>query len=170
MMLRATEILGEVLADRQIVHQTGERDCDRVRQRYADLNPKAVVEPFFRDLTDRYRQAEIVVSRAGATTLAELSCTGCPAILIPYPHAVNNHQLRNAQVYESAGAARIVQQDRDEEKSAGELADHLRLLLTDTQQRTDMARAMRSLAEPRAAELVIDHLERIVLAQSHRVE
>lgn len=170
MMLRATEILGQVLADQLIVHQTGESDCDRVRKRYADLNREAVVEPFFRDLRERYRRAEVVISRAGATTLAELSCAGCPAILIPYPHAVNNHQLRNAQAYESAGAARIVQQNRDEEIPANELADHLRRLLTDEEQRADMTRGMRSLAKPRAAELVIDHLEQIVLSQSNRVE
>jgi UDP-N-acetylglucosamine--N-acetylmuramyl-(pentapeptide) pyrophosphoryl-undecaprenol N-acetylglucosamine transferase len=115
---------------------------------------KAEVVPFFSDMAARYAPATLVISRAGGTTLAELACVGCPAILVPYPRAVADHQLRNARTFEARGAAWVVEERVSIEDAGAELAERLRTLLGDSGRRAVMRRAMQSLGRPRAAEAV----------------
>src|SRR5262249_39040684 len=92
----------------QIVHQTGSRDVDATRALYQKLALNATVVSFVQNLPSVLRHADLAICRAGGTTLAELAATGVPAVLIPYPHASNDHQGLNAEVFRSAGAAQIV--------------------------------------------------------------
>ena len=102
----------------QLVHVTGEQEYDRVRSALgADASPTAV-RPYLNDMTDAYAAADLVLARAGASTLGELAATGRPAILVPYPYAADDHQRANAEMVARAGAAVVVD---DRELIAGKL-------------------------------------------------
>jgi UDP-N-acetylglucosamine--N-acetylmuramyl-(pentapeptide) pyrophosphoryl-undecaprenol N-acetylglucosamine transferase len=153
----------QALAGWRVVHQTGAADVDRVRQAYADAGIAAEVGAFFDDLVPHYASASLVVSRAGATTLAELACAGVPAILVPYPHAMDNHQWHNAREFEQAGAAVIVEQGDAAESvnvTAGSATfdETLTSLVQDDRRRAAMAAAMANLARPDAAAAVVKRL------------
>lgn len=153
-MLLTVEQLQSELAGWRIVHQTGADQVDEVRSRYVALDVDHTVEPFFHDMVTTYRQATLVVSRAGATTLAELACAGCPTILVPYPAAADNHQQANANVYVRAGAALCVEQDSKPNVTASRLSNELQALVSDPAQRAAMRRALRLLSKPDAARQV----------------
>lgn len=93
-----------------VVHQTGAYDFDRVKEIYADSLSQYEVHPYLHDSQDRYRWADIVIARSGTGTLSELAAVGKPAILVPLPTAADNHQQKNAEVFENAGAAVIITQ------------------------------------------------------------
>ena len=93
-----------------ITHQTGERDVELVRSGYRDAGLPARVEPFLFAMDREMKQADLVVSRAGATSIAELTAAGRAAILIPLPTATDDHQKKNAQVLADAGAAELIEQ------------------------------------------------------------
>jgi UDP-N-acetylglucosamine--N-acetylmuramyl-(pentapeptide) pyrophosphoryl-undecaprenol N-acetylglucosamine transferase len=152
------EQLRDQFADWNIVHQTGARDVDQVKQRYAAAGVNAQVAAFFDDPVTLYRSAALAVSRAGALTLSELACAGVPAVLIPYPKAIRNHQRLNAYTFEHVGAARVVRQSSDPEKTRLHLQDELAALLPNADLRNRMARAMRSLARPDAAAVVAEEV------------
>ena len=151
MLLRYIERHSAELGTWRIVHQTGSRDESMVRARYAEMPVKAEAAAFLVDMAANYSEASVVVSRGGATTLAELACAGLPAVVIPYPGAIRDHQLRNAEVFASSGAAGLVTDGADDEFRAT-----LRPLLTDCDRRNRMAERMRQLARPNAAQLVAD--------------
>src|SRR5439155_19460077 len=85
-------------------HQTGAAEVEEVRAAYAALGLPARVEPFIADMGGAYAAADLVISRAGAMSCAEITAVGLPAILVPYPHAADDHQRRNAEVLVAAGA------------------------------------------------------------------
>jgi UDP-N-acetylglucosamine--N-acetylmuramyl-(pentapeptide) pyrophosphoryl-undecaprenol N-acetylglucosamine transferase len=120
----ALELLDAPLRARlSVVQQARPEDLDDVRATYARLGVKAECEPFFSDLPARLAAAHLVVSRSGASTVAELAAIGRPAILVPLPHALDQDQLANAGVLESAGGAiTIVQGDFTPERLAADLA------------------------------------------------
>ena len=93
-----------------VTHQTGESDHARVAETYRRAGMEAQVVPFLYDMPAALRQADLVVARAGAMTVAELTACGKPAILIPLPTAIYDHQMRNAKVMEAAGAAVVLPQ------------------------------------------------------------
>jgi UDP-N-acetylglucosamine--N-acetylmuramyl-(pentapeptide) pyrophosphoryl-undecaprenol N-acetylglucosamine transferase len=138
--------------DLQVIHQTGESDMAAVAKHYADCAVKARVEPFFRDMAEIYRQADLLVSRAGATTLAEAAVAGIPALLIPYPFAADNHQEKNAAHYVAGGGAR---QFREAELTPELLAENIAGLFADPAALAAMARAMARLAIPDAAQRIV---------------
>jgi UDP-N-acetylglucosamine--N-acetylmuramyl-(pentapeptide) pyrophosphoryl-undecaprenol N-acetylglucosamine transferase len=140
-----------------IVHQTGEKDLAATTKRYADAGVTADCRAFIKDMASAYRDAEVIVGRAGATTVAELAIAGKPAIFIPYPFAANNHQELNARAMADAGAALMF---RQADLTAGKLAAALAPLVTDAARRTQMGAAMKALARPGAAAAVIDWCER----------
>jgi len=141
---------GERLA---ITHQTGDRDLAYVREGYRRAGLAAQVEPFLFAMEREMSRADVVVCRAGATTLAELAAIGRPAILIPLPTATDDHQRRNAEVLARAGAAEHV----DEHALTGpELAARLVALLRDRPRRAAMAEAARTLARRDAAAVIVD--------------
>jgi len=141
---------GERLA---ITHQTGDRDLEGVREGYRRAGLEAQVEPFLFAMDREMTRADIVVCRAGATTLAELAAVGRPAILIPLPTATDDHQRKNAEVLARAGAAECLE-ERD--LTADALAERLLALAGDPARRAAMARAARRLARPDAAAVIVD--------------
>jgi UDP-N-acetylglucosamine--N-acetylmuramyl-(pentapeptide) pyrophosphoryl-undecaprenol N-acetylglucosamine transferase len=155
-VISAADELREQLAGWKIVHQRGPNDGDRIAAAYRRLGIAHVVRPFFDDLPLRYATAGVAVSRAGATTLSELACVGVPAVLVPYPNAVHDHQQRNADVFAAAGAACVVRQQRTADETGGQLASALRPLLCDREERGRRAEAMHALAVRDAASRVAD--------------
>ena len=137
----------------RLAHQTGERDVEMVRAAYRQAGLQAEVEPFFYDMGRRLHAADLIVCRAGATTLAEITAAGKPAILIPLPTATDDHQRRNAEALVSAGAAEMLQQS---DASGSVLAQRMVELIRDAEARKRMARAARSLARPDAAKVIVD--------------
>ncbi|HEY3805051.1 MAG TPA: undecaprenyldiphospho-muramoylpentapeptide beta-N-acetylglucosaminyltransferase [Kofleriaceae bacterium] len=136
-----------------IVHQTGEQDLEITRKRYADAGVTADCRAFIKDMAAAYGDADLVIGRAGATTVAELAIAGKPAVFIPYPFAADNHQELNAREMAEQGAALMFKQS---ELTADKLADALRPLLADPAKRATMGDVMRSLAKPGAAAAVVD--------------
>ncbi len=144
----AVKILAGRLPDLQVVHQTGERECDEVKRCYREHGVEAEVLPFIHDMAAAYRDADVVVSRAGATTVAELSLCRKPAVLIPFPYAADNHQVVNARALVEAGAAvMILQSDLDAQR----LAEEVGAILSDEERRRSMEQAASGVGHPRAA-------------------
>jgi UDP-N-acetylglucosamine--N-acetylmuramyl-(pentapeptide) pyrophosphoryl-undecaprenol N-acetylglucosamine transferase len=140
-----------------VVHQTGPGRDEVVRSLYAGLGiaDRADVVPFIDDMHAALTSADLVIGRAGASSLAELSAIGRPALLIPYPFAADDHQLRNARSFERAGAAvAIAQSEATEER----LARELNALAQDGDRRARMAEASRGLGRPNAAQQIAEDL------------
>lgn len=152
-MVEAAPLLaagGERLA---ITHQTGDRDLEYVREGYRRAGLEAQVEPFLFAMDREMRRADVVVCRAGATTLAELAAIGRPAILIPLPTAADDHQRKNAEALARAGAVECL----DERELTGvRLAARLLALARDAARRAAMTAAARRLARPDAAAAIVD--------------
>jgi UDP-N-acetylglucosamine--N-acetylmuramyl-(pentapeptide) pyrophosphoryl-undecaprenol N-acetylglucosamine transferase len=138
-----------------ITHQTGERDLALVRDEYQRAGLEARVEPFLFTMDREIKQADFVVSRAGATTLAELTAAGKPAVLIPLPTAADDHQRKNAEVLARAGAAEVLDQRT---LTGDQLADRIFALAGDPARRDAMGRAARALARPDAARAIADRV------------
>jgi UDP-N-acetylglucosamine--N-acetylmuramyl-(pentapeptide) pyrophosphoryl-undecaprenol N-acetylglucosamine transferase len=136
----------------EVVHQTGEADCERVRQAYAEAGLSATVAAFFGEMVTHYRWADFAICRAGATTIAELGVAGLPALLVPYPYAANDHQAANAEQVVAAGGAMMLRQS---ELDATQLSRILAELLASGPRLSSMARGMRGCGRPRAAADVV---------------
>ena len=136
-----------------IVHQTGAQNLEKTQERYARAGIEADVRAFIKDMAAEYRRADLVIARAGATTVAELGVVGRPAILVPYPFAADNHQEVNAREMAEAGAALMFRQS---ELTAEKLADTVAGLARDPQALSRMSAAMKALGKPRAAEAILD--------------
>jgi len=132
-----------------VVHQSGEKHLEALRRNYREAGVEGELVAFIDDMARRYAQADLVICRAGAVTIAELSAGGMASILVPFPHAVDDHQTANARFLADQGAAILVPQ---KEMSAEKLAaligslDRVKLL--------DMANKARALGKPDAARLV----------------
>lgn len=137
----------------QFLHQTGKSDYDAVRETYRKWSFRGTVSAFVHQMAEAYAVADLVISRAGATTLAELTAVGRPAILIPYPYAAGNHQEINAQRLAEMGAARVIP---DHELDSEILAKDIRDLYESAATRHEMERSSRSLGKPEAAQKVVE--------------
>ena len=139
----------------QVVHITGQTDAPMVRQAYAAAGLKAWVAPFVSEMGSAYALADVVLARAGASTIAELARCGLPAVLVPYPYA-GGHQQFNARLVEGVGGGVTV---RESEATPGRILALLRRIMADSRLRTMMGSQMRSLdrqdAAERLAELVL---------------
>ena len=135
----------------EVVHQSGTRGLDEARAAYAKAGVEADVVAFIDDMAGRYDWADLVVCRAGALTLAELTAAGLGAMLVPFPHAVDDHQTRNAEALVAIGAA-VVMQERELDVQI--LAQRLESLLADRSKLMAMAEAARTLAKPDAAQVI----------------
>ena len=141
-----------------ITHQTGERDLDLVRAAYERAGLAARVEAFIFQIDGEMKAADVVICRAGATTLAELAASATPAILVPLPTATDDHQRKNAEVVEKAGGAIVI----DERNLSGDaVAGLLKELMTDRNRLAGMSAAARTLARPDAAERIADRVEQL---------
>jgi UDP-N-acetylglucosamine--N-acetylmuramyl-(pentapeptide) pyrophosphoryl-undecaprenol N-acetylglucosamine transferase len=145
-----------------LLHQTGAADAEPIAARYRALDPDGTAleaRAFVEDMATAYREADVVVGRAGATTIAELCAVGRPAILVPFPFAADNHQEINARALEQTGAATVLLQAQ---LTPERLADALDALLGDAGLRARMAAASKALGHPAAARDIADDLERLV--------
>jgi UDP-N-acetylglucosamine--N-acetylmuramyl-(pentapeptide) pyrophosphoryl-undecaprenol N-acetylglucosamine transferase len=138
-----------------ITHQTGERDLEVVREGYERAGLPARVEPFLYHMDREMKAADVVVCRAGATTLAELAAAGRASILVPLPTATDDHQRRNAGAFVRHGAAVMVEQP---ELSGERLAAQILALATDASRRAQLAAAAKALARPNAAAVIVDRV------------
>ncbi|MCL2449781.1 MAG: undecaprenyldiphospho-muramoylpentapeptide beta-N-acetylglucosaminyltransferase [Polyangiaceae bacterium] len=139
----------------EVVHQTGRGQLEDVRAAYAQANvPGATVVPFIDDVAGAIAGADLVVARAGAVTVAEITAIGRPAVLVPFPHAADDHQAKNAQALERLGAAVSVSQAQ----AGSALGDALERLLSDEAVRRAMAHASRAQGRPDAARNVASDL------------
>jgi len=149
-MPQALAMLPEGIRPR-VIHQTGKKHFDSVQQSYVLAGVRADIRPFLDDMDSCYANADLVICRAGALTIAELAAAGVASILIPYPFAVDDHQTHNARFLSERGAAWLLPQN---ELSAEKLAQLLRELLADEHGRNKlslMAQLARSVAKPGAA-------------------
>jgi UDP-N-acetylglucosamine--N-acetylmuramyl-(pentapeptide) pyrophosphoryl-undecaprenol N-acetylglucosamine transferase len=137
----------------EVRHQCGERHRAEAEQAYAAAGRTARIEPFIDDMAEAYGWADLVVCRAGALTLAELCAAGVGAVLVPYPHAVDDHQTRNAEFLVAAGGARLLAEDAALPTTLGAL---LHELLPTRSSLLELARAARAQARTDAAERVAD--------------
>jgi UDP-N-acetylglucosamine--N-acetylmuramyl-(pentapeptide) pyrophosphoryl-undecaprenol N-acetylglucosamine transferase len=143
----------------EVRHQCGEKMREEAVRAYAEANVIASVESFIADMAEAYAWADLVVCRAGASTLAELCAAGIGSVLVPFPAAVDDHQTKNAMYLVERGAAILLKQD---EQLATHLQRTLAELAADPARRLAMADAARSLAKPDAAERIAD----IILEES----
>ncbi len=151
-MVQALPHLQNLRERLSVVHQTGEADHERVRAAYQAAGFPAQVVPFLYDMPRQLRSASLVIARSGAMTLAELTVCGTPAILVPLPHAIHDHQTRNANVLESAGAAVVLAQaDLSGERLAAVIQD----LVSDPTRLSQMSQRSRTLGRTDSAETIV---------------
>ncbi|MEJ1098034.1 MULTISPECIES: undecaprenyldiphospho-muramoylpentapeptide beta-N-acetylglucosaminyltransferase [unclassified Pseudoxanthomonas] len=137
----------------EVRHQCGEKLHDEAVRAYAEAGVPASVEKFIADMAQAYGWADLVICRAGASTLAELCAAGIGSVLVPFPQAVDDHQTRNAEFLAERGAAVLLKQD---ESLSAALTRLLRDLAADAGKRLSMAEAARGLARTDAAERIAD--------------
>jgi UDP-N-acetylglucosamine--N-acetylmuramyl-(pentapeptide) pyrophosphoryl-undecaprenol N-acetylglucosamine transferase len=137
----------------RLTHQTGERDVEMVRAAYRAAGIQADVQPFFYDMGRRVAAADLIVCRAGATTIAEISAAAKPAILIPLPTATDDHQRKNAEALAAAGAAEVLLQA---DATGSVLASRIQALATDRDRRARLSAGARKFARPDAAKVIAD--------------
>ncbi len=152
-MVEAAPELAAGRSHLRLVHQTGERDVEMVRTAYRQAGLQADVEPFLYDMGRQLGQADVVVCRAGATTLAELTAAGKVAVLIPLPTATDDHQRMNAEALAAAGAADLL---LERDLTGPVLAARVLALVHDRGRRDRMSAAARLLARPDAARVIVD--------------
>ena len=144
-----------------VQHQTGQADFERVRTAYAEAGMQdCIVSPFIDDMAAAYAQADLVLCRAGATTVAELTVAGKPAVFIPFPHATHNHQVHNARYLERQGAALVVEERQLAEGASDyvEISTLVTELICDASRLKTMAGASRRQGWPEAASNVASGL------------
>lgn len=137
----------------QFLHQTGEHDYEYVREAYRKWGFKGTVAQFIYQMAEAYAVADLVISRAGATTLAELAAIGKPAILIPYPYAAGCHQEFNASKLLEMKAARMIV---DHDLKGELLAENIRELYANKELRFEMEKYSRAVGRPDAAQRIVD--------------
>jgi UDP-N-acetylglucosamine--N-acetylmuramyl-(pentapeptide) pyrophosphoryl-undecaprenol N-acetylglucosamine transferase len=136
----------------QLIHVTGEKEYDRVRAALGKTD--GALRAYLNDVADAYAAADLVLARAGASTVGELAATGRPAILVPYPHAAEDHQRANAETVAQAGAAVVVD---DRELIAGKL----RGVLAEVTQPSRLAELRAAAERARAADPIETILARV---------
>lgn len=131
----------------QVRHQTGERDFERVEAAYKEAGFPARVSRFIDDMPAAFGQADIVVCRSGASTVAEITAAGKPAVFVPFPFAADDHQLRNAEALEMTGAGRLIPESQ---LSSERLSATVAELLSSPETLAGMSAKARALAHPNA--------------------
>ena len=149
---------GKLGKELRMVHQTGQTEYNAVREAYEKSPVPAEVLPYIENMPERFAAADVVVCRAGANTLAELAAAGKPAVLVPFPAAANQHQLRNAEALVRIGAARMI---LDRELNGGTFVQALSELRSNLAASEQMSRRIRSIARPNATDLIVDEMERM---------
>lgn len=160
-MAEAIEHLGKFDGKLSITHQTGEADFEHIRQAYVDSGlSNSDVRPFISEIADEFGRADLLICRAGATTCAEIAAAGKASIMIPLPTAADNHQQKNAEAFENAGAARMILQ---KDLSGEMLANEITGLMESPAKIPGMETGARKLGHPDAAERTVDIIEELKL-------
>ncbi|QSR88728.1 undecaprenyldiphospho-muramoylpentapeptide beta-N-acetylglucosaminyltransferase [Methylacidiphilum caldifontis] len=141
----------------QFIHLTGPKDYDECLRIYNDLGYKALVESFSHRMAVYYSSADLVISRAGATTLTEICAYGLPSILIPYPYAANDHQMKNAQIFQKAKAAFLFEESK---VSPELLLDTLSQILDDSQLAKKMGTIAQQMFKADSTDKIVEIVER----------
>jgi UDP-N-acetylglucosamine--N-acetylmuramyl-(pentapeptide) pyrophosphoryl-undecaprenol N-acetylglucosamine transferase len=136
-----------------VLHQTGSRQLEEIKKTYEQFGIQAKVTPFIVDMAGAYADADLIICRAGATSLAEITAAGRAAILIPYPWAANDHQLKNAQALASEGASVVI----SEKELSGKLFSTIDDLLRDEQKLRQMEENSLRLSRIDAAAAIVDN-------------
>ncbi|HET8824979.1 MAG TPA: undecaprenyldiphospho-muramoylpentapeptide beta-N-acetylglucosaminyltransferase [Terriglobales bacterium] len=152
-MIRSLPKLKGRVPGLHIIHQTGERDYDSVQAGYAQAGVAAEVHKFIDDMPAFFARADVVLCRSGASTVAEIAAAGKPAVFVPFPLATDDHQRRNAEALELAGAAVVVEETKLDEVW---LVDTISALLEDPARLRSMSDAARAMAHPNAAKDIAD--------------
>jgi len=163
-MVEALNHLTDLKDKIQFLHQTGDKDFEDMREAYRKAGVKGTVAPFIYQMAEAYAAADVVVSRAGATTLAEITALGKPAILIPYPYAAGRHQEFNALKLREMGAAYMITEN---ELKAGTLAAGIREIYANEALRDEMKKASTGLGRPDACSKIVDIAESLVKGSKH---
>lgn len=137
----------------EVFHQAGKQHSEVTAERYTAAGVEAQVAPFIADMAQAYAWADLVICRAGALTVSELAAAGLPSLLVPLPHAIDDHQSRNADFLAREGAAFVMPQATT---GAAELAARLEEVLMQPQKLVTMAETARRLAKPDATRTVVD--------------
>jgi UDP-N-acetylglucosamine--N-acetylmuramyl-(pentapeptide) pyrophosphoryl-undecaprenol N-acetylglucosamine transferase len=149
----------------KVTQQCRPEDMARVVEAYREIDVAAELEPFFRDMPERIARSHLVVSRAGASTVAELAVIGRPAIMVPLPNALDQDQKENAKVLAAAGGGWMVEQkDMTPERLANDLTE----MIADPNRLTAAAKAAKSMGRPDAVERLADLVERVAARQPLR--
>jgi UDP-N-acetylglucosamine--N-acetylmuramyl-(pentapeptide) pyrophosphoryl-undecaprenol N-acetylglucosamine transferase len=154
-MMAALPLLGPFKDSLEITHQTGENDLEQVREAYQREGFRARVTAFIDDMAGAYHDADLIICRAGATTLAEVTACGKACIFIPYPYAVDDHQRRNAEALLKKGAGFMI---LDRELSGECLGKLVGELIRNPEMIQVAGRSARSLAKPDAARVIVNEM------------
>jgi UDP-N-acetylglucosamine--N-acetylmuramyl-(pentapeptide) pyrophosphoryl-undecaprenol N-acetylglucosamine transferase len=158
-IVNALNYMTDISEKIQFLHQTGNQDYESVRNAYRKAGFKGTVTPFIYQMAEAYAMADIVVSRAGATTLSEITALGKPSILIPYPFAAGKHQELNAMKLREMGAAFMIS---DKELNGETVAEYIRRIYEDDSVSADMQRASRGLGRRDACTKIVDIAESLL--------
>jgi UDP-N-acetylglucosamine--N-acetylmuramyl-(pentapeptide) pyrophosphoryl-undecaprenol N-acetylglucosamine transferase len=156
----ALKLLSDLAPQVEVIHQTGQADFAAIKEAYATFSFAAQVTPFIDRMDEAYARADLVVCRAGATTVAELTAFGKAAILVPYPYAIYDHQRANARALETRGAAEMI---LDREVTGEKLAARLRFYFSEPQRLAAMAQAAAAMGRPEAAQRIVDECYKLAL-------
>jgi UDP-N-acetylglucosamine--N-acetylmuramyl-(pentapeptide) pyrophosphoryl-undecaprenol N-acetylglucosamine transferase len=159
LVVQTLPLLAKAVPELQVFHLTGPNDVQKVEAACAEHRIKAVVRPFFADMHVALGAASAVISRAGASSLAELAAMQLPAILVPYPAATDNHQYYNALAFEKSGAARLLEQRNAKPEL---LAPAIVELIEDTALRRQMQESLAQWHAPNAASQIADDIMQTV--------
>jgi UDP-N-acetylglucosamine--N-acetylmuramyl-(pentapeptide) pyrophosphoryl-undecaprenol N-acetylglucosamine transferase len=144
----------------QVIHQSGEKQIDTLRSNYAQAGVHAELTPFIEDTASAYAQADLVIARAGASTVTELAAVGAASVLVPFPHAVDDHQTHNAEFLVQAGAAWLMPQSTLTAQSLAEFLQHI-----SREELQSRAAKARTLAKTQAVSHMVQACQ--ALAQNH---
>ena len=157
-MTRALPSFAKRVPGLRVIHQTGERDYNEVQSAYARAGVSAEVQKFIDDMPGFFARADLILCRSGASTVAEIAAAGKPAVFVPFPRAADDHQRRNAEAMEQAGAAVVLEETRLDEVW---LVDALLALLEDPSRLTRMGQTAKAMAHPDAAKDIAELAARV---------
>lgn len=150
-------ILKKTFPGIQVVHITGKNYEENVEKKYNKCKIKNLVKTFSDNVGELYKMADVAVTRAGALTVSELSATGLPAVLIPFPYATDDHQKENAKMMENAGCAKVI---CEETLTSEMIYETLKEIISNESMRAEMSNAALSIAKPDADKLLCDFIEK----------
>jgi len=152
-MVDSLQYLLDIRSEVQFLHQTGEKDYDFVRGSYRNFGYYGMVSPFIFQMAEAYAVSSMVISRAGATTLSEITALGKPSVLIPFPYATGNHQEMNARKLEKLQSAIMI---LDRELNGRSLAEAIRQMFRNNEMREKIQQNCRVLGQPQAGRKVLE--------------